>query len=46
MPSSKFSKVKFYYEQGLWNETMVRNAVVKKWITAEEAEEILGEKSK
>lgn len=42
MPSSKYSKVKFYYEQGLWNEIMVRNAIVKKWITQEEAEEILG----
>ena len=41
MHSPKFEKVKGYYERGLWNETMVRNAVGK-WITAEEADEILG----
>jgi len=38
--SPKFNKVKDYYDRGLWNETMVRNAI-NKWITAEEAEEIL-----
>lgn len=41
MHSPKFEKVKGYYERSLWNETMVRNAVGK-WITAEEADEILG----
>ena len=40
--SKNFQKVKNYYDNGLWNEQMVRN-VVGKWITAEEAEEILGE---
>ena len=41
--SPKFNKVKRYYDQGLWNITMVRNAVVKRWITAEEFEQITGE---
>ena len=41
--SPKFNKVKGYYDSGLWNKTMVRNAVVKGWITAEEYEEITGE---
>lgn len=41
--SPKFEKVKKYYDSGLWNKTMVRNAVVKRWITAEEYEEITGE---
>lgn len=41
--SPKFEKVKKYYDSGLWNKTMVRNAVVKGWITAEEFEEITGE---
>ena len=34
--SSKFEKVKSYYERGLWDIFRVRNAVVKGWITAEE----------
>lgn len=42
MPSAKYAKVKFYFDNGLWNEIMVRNAVTKNWITAEEAETILG----
>ena len=41
--SSKFQKVKYYYDNGLWNINRVRNAVVKNWITAEEFEEITGE---
>lgn len=41
--SPKFNKVKNYYDRGLWNLTMVRNAVVKNWITAEEFEQITGE---
>lgn len=40
--SPKFEKVRSYYLNGLWNEAMVRNAV-DRWITAEEAEMILGE---
>ena len=41
--SSKFYKVKEYYDKGLWNISRVRNAVVKNWITAEEFEEITSE---
>jgi len=40
---SKLEKVKYYYDNGLWNISRVRNAVVKNWITAEEFEEITGE---
>ena len=40
--SPKFDKVKNYYDKGLWNEEMVRNAVVKGWITEEEFAEIVG----
>ena len=43
MRSPKFNKVKNYYDRGLWNKTMVANAVVKEWITADEYEEITGE---
>jgi len=41
--SPKFDKVKQYYDSGLWNKAMVRNAVRKGWITAEEYFEITGE---
>lgn len=41
--SKKFYLVKGYYDKGQWNKTMVRNAVVKHWITAEEFEEITGQ---
>lgn len=41
--SSKFKKVKSYYESGLWDISRVRNAVVKGWITAEEYFIITGE---
>ena len=40
--SKKFDTVKKYYDLKVWGETRVRNAVVKKWITAEEFEEIVG----
>ena len=40
--SPKFELVKSYYDRGLWDADRVRNAVGK-WITAEEAAEILGE---
>lgn len=42
MHSQKFDRVKGYYDKGLWTADMVRNAVGK-WVTAEEAEEILNE---
>ncbi len=38
--STKYDKVKGYYDKGLWTESMVRNAVGR-WITAEEADEII-----
>lgn len=41
--SPKFNKVKGYYDSGLWNQTMVKNAVKKGWITAEEYQIITGE---
>ena len=41
--SSKFQKVKYYYDNGLWGIERVRNAVVKSWITKSEFEEITGE---
>lgn len=40
---TRYEKVKKYYNLGLWNIERVRNAVVKKWITKEEFEEITGE---
>jgi len=40
--SSKFKKVKKYYDTGMWNKQMVHD-VVGRWITAEEYELITGE---
>lgn len=40
--SPKFETVKQFWNANLWNETRVRNAVVKGWITAEEFKEITG----
>lgn len=42
--STKYEKVKKYYDAGLWNEKMVKNAVRKSWITAEEYESITGKR--
>lgn len=42
MHSKKFEKVKKYYISGFWTAGMVRNAVIKGWITQEEADEIIG----
>lgn len=41
--SEKFELVKGYYDTGLWKKKAVKNAVVKRWITAEEYAEITGE---
>ena len=38
-----FEKIRKYYAAGSWNKTMVRNAVRKGKITAEEYQEITGE---
>ena len=40
---TKFEKVKYYYEHGLWDITRVKNAVKMKWITEEEFSLITGE---
>lgn len=40
--SAKYTKVKKYYDAGLWTEKMCRNAVTKGWITEEEFHEITG----
>ena len=42
MRSSKFELVAYYYRNKLWNKGMVRQAVGR-WITEQEAIEILGE---
>lgn len=41
--SKKFKKVKNYYDSGLWTIEMVKQAVIKNWITAEEFEIITGQ---
>ena len=38
-----FEKIKAWYESGLWTKAMVRNAVRKGKITAEQYELIVGE---
>ena len=38
-----FEKIKRYYDEGLWTKHMVRNAVKKGKITAEQYEEIVRE---
>ena len=40
---SKLSKVRDFYDSGLWTVAMVANAVTKNWITAEEYLEITGD---
>lgn len=40
---SKFEKVKYYYDNGLWDKSRVADAVKKNWITAEEYKVITGE---
>ncbi len=38
-----FEKIQKYYDAGAWNKAMVRNAVKKGKITAEQFEEITGD---
>lgn len=38
---NKYKQIKRWYEQGLWSEKAVRNAVVKGWITEEQYKEIV-----
>jgi len=40
--SNNYTKVKYYYDVKVWNETRVRNAVTMNWITEAEFEEITG----
>ena len=42
MHSKNYEKVKKYWDEGLWNEQRVRNAVSKGWITEDEFGEITG----
>ncbi|MBR3104152.1 MAG: XkdX family protein [Lachnospiraceae bacterium] len=41
--SANFEKVKYYYDNDLWNIDRVKKAVAKGWITEEEYKEITGE---
>ncbi|MCD8119771.1 MAG: XkdX family protein [Lachnospiraceae bacterium] len=41
--SNNYSKVKNWYDMGMWNITRVRNAVKMGWITEDEFKEITGE---
>lgn len=40
--SEHYTKVKTYYDKGLWNKARVGLAVVYNWITASEYETIVG----
>ena len=40
--SKNFNKVNKYYTLGLWDDSRVRNAVIKIWITESEYLEITG----
>ena len=40
--SKNYDKVKYYYDTKRWNVDMIRNAVIKGWITEEEYTEITG----
>ena len=41
--SKNFEKVKYYYDEGLWDIDRVRKAVDKGWITSKEFKEITNE---
>lgn len=40
--SAKFELVKGYFDDGLWDEERIRNAVIKNWITVDEFKLITG----
>lgn len=42
--SKKFESVKKYYDLRIWSKATVKKSVAKGWITADEYEEITGEK--
>ena len=41
--SKNYNKVKEYYDKNLWTIDMLKNAVIKTWITAEEFKTITGQ---
>lgn len=41
--SKNYNKVKEYYDKSLWTIGMLKNAVIKTWITAEEFKTITGQ---
>lgn len=41
--SKNYNKVKEYYDKSLWTIDMLKNAVIKTWITAEEFKTITGQ---
>lgn len=41
--SKWYAKIKEWYEAGWWTKKMVKNAVIKKWITADEYKTITSE---
>ena len=42
MHSKNFDKVKKFYDDGVWSESRVRDAVTRGWITEAEFKEITG----
>lgn len=42
MASKRYELVKSYYDKRLWTRKMLKNAVVKGWITQDEYDEIVG----
>lgn len=45
MASKRYELVKGYYDKRLWTRKMLKNAVVKGWITQDEYEGIVGAES-
>ena len=41
--SAKYEMLKNFYDEGLWDQKRLQNAVSKNWITAEEYKLITGE---
>ena len=41
--SNNYNKVKEYYDKSLWTIDMLKNAVIKTWITADEFKAITGQ---
>lgn len=42
--SKNFAKVKAFFDQGVWGENRVGDAIIKGWITEAEYKEITGKK--